>query len=673
MSVLNIGARALIANQTVLQTTGSNIANVNTPGYSRQSVQLQTVLGQYTGSGYIGKGVDVATITRNYSDFLTRQSTMAGAISSADTKRSDQLKQLENLFPTGASGLGAAVSDMLNSFSDVASSPTDLTARTVALTRVSETASRMRSFSASLDQLQQGVDQEISQKVAAINSLATNIADVNKQIANAVSNGQPPNDLLDQRDQLIRNLNQYVQTTSIASADGTTGIFLGSQALVLRSTAASLTVTTDDFNDPLKSKIAVTRSGQTVTLDENNLGGGEVPALLRFQNTDMAEGRNLLGRLTLAVTTSMNDQHKLGLDMDGNVGGNLFTPTQFGNRNILNPTPTNIGIQASNLTLGIADLTKFAASDYEMSFAGKTTGTVTRKSDSVSTPFTFDPATGSFSFYNPATYANDLPSLDGLKLTAQGATPAAADRLLIKPFSTSANNISAEFSNPRSLTVASPVAAKMGAGNTGSLLLISLSALTNPPSVQTTKTPVELKFIDANTYTRSDTPGGVFTFTTGKTISGTEPATTPPSEWSAILQGSPQAGDTFTVFGIKDYSINPATNTPNNSNINFALNSGNASAMMGLRDTAMFDGSALTDGYANLISQIGVRTQSASYSAEVSGSIAANLEKDRTGVSGVNLDEEAAKLMQFQQAYQACAKVVQIAQGIFDTLMQTFR
>ena len=127
------------------------------------------------------------------------------------------------------------------------------------------------------------------------------------------------------------------------------------------------------------------------------------------------------------------------------------------------------------------------------------------------------------------------------------------------------------------------------------------------------------------------------------------------------------------MFGIKDYSINPATNTPNNSNINFALNSGNASAMMGLRDTAMFDGSALTDGYANLISQIGVRTQSASYSAEVSGSIAANLEKDRTGVSGVNLDEEAAKLMQFQQAYQACAKVVQIAQGIFDTLMQTFR
>ncbi len=672
MSILNIGARALMANQTVLQTTGSNIANVNTPGYSRQSVQLNTVVGQYTGSGYIGKGVDVATITRNYSDFLTRQSTLAGAISSADTKRSDQLQHLESLFPTGASGLGAAVGDMLNSFADVASAPTDLTARSVALTRVSETALRMRSFSSSLDDLQQGLDEEISQKVAAINSLATNIADVNNQIANAVSNGQPPNDLLDQRDQLIRNLNQYVQTTSIASDDGTTGIFVGSQALVLGSAAASLTVTIDDFNDPLKSKIAMTRSGQTVTLDENNLGGGEVPALLRFQNTDLVEGRNLLGRLTLAVTTSMNDQHKLGLDLDGNVGGNLFTPTLFGTRNILNPTPSNIGIQAGNLTLSIDDLTKFAASDYELSFSGATTGTMTRKSDNVVTALNFDPATGSFSFYNPATGAIDLPSLDGLKLTAPGVTPVNGDRLLIKPFSTSANNISAEFSIPRSLAVASPVAARMGASNTGSLQLTSLSARTNPPSVQTTNTPVVLTFIDSNTYTRSDT-AGEFSFTTGKTISGTEPATAPLSEWSAILQGSPKAGDTFTVFGIKDNKINPDTNTPNNSNIDLTLNSSNAAALMSLRDTAMFDGAVLTDGYANLISQIGVRTQSASYSADVSSTIAVNLEKDRTAVSGVNLDEEAAKLLQFQQAYQACAKVVQIAQGIFDTLMQAFR
>jgi flagellar hook-associated protein 1 FlgK len=131
------------------------------------------------------------------------------------------------------------------------------------------------------------------------------------------------------------------------------------------------------------------------------------------------------------------------------------------------------------------------------------------------------------------------------------------------------------------------------------------------------------------------------------------------SNWSVTLQGSPKSGDTFTI------ETQP-TSFRN-------LNAGNASAMMNLRDTAMFDGSALTDGYASMISQIGIRTQSANYASEVSSSIAANLEKDRTGVSGVNLDEEAAKLLQYQQAYQASAKVIQIAQGIFDTLMQTMR
>ena len=135
MSILNIGTRALQANQVALQTAGNNIANVNTPGYSRQTVVMQTVEGQFTGSGYIGKGVDVTTIKRNFSAFLTRQSTLASSTQAADTVRADYVKQLEGLFPGGASGLGASVNDMLNAFSDVASAPTDITARTVVLTR----------------------------------------------------------------------------------------------------------------------------------------------------------------------------------------------------------------------------------------------------------------------------------------------------------------------------------------------------------------------------------------------------------------------------------------------------------------------------------------------------------------------------------------------------------
>lgn len=654
--ILNVGTRALAANQAVLQTTGNNIANVNTPGYSRQVAILATVQGQYTGGGYIGKGVDVLTIQRTYSEFLTRQSTLAGATSASDTARADKLQQLESIFPGGSSGLGAAINDMLNAFSDVSTAPTDLTARTVALTRVSEAASRMRSAAATLDDLQSGVAQELQQKVDAINSLATSIAAVNEQIARAQGTGQTPNDLLDHRDQLVRDLNRYIQTSSIPADDGTVGIFIGgSQALVLGSTASPVKLVSDEFGDPLKSKLAITRAGLTVTLDDAMLGGGEVAGLLRFQNTDLTEGRNLLGRLTLAVTTAMNDQHKLGLDLDGNAGGNLFSPTNLNTAsNVLAPTSGNSSVYSLNLA--VSDVTKFAASDYQVAFSSPSGGSVTRSSDGAVINFSYDDATGAFLFQaatDPAGGPYTSNAFDGLSLsTAAGTTVVSGDRFLLKPFSTAARDVKSEFSTPRSLAIASPVAAQMGATNTGSLELSGLVAHINPIAA----TPIVLTFTGPNSYTRSDI-AGTFTYTSGQTIEGPVSATPPLKEWSLTLQGTPKSGDTFTVLQ------QPAAYRN--------LNAGNASAMMNLRDTAMFDGSALSDGYASLMSQIGIRTQSANYSAEVSSTIASNLEKDRTGVSGVNLDEEAAKLIQYQQAYQASAKMVQIAQNIFDTLIQT--
>ena len=675
--ILNIGTRALQANQVALQTAGNNIANVNTPGYSRQSVVLQTSQGQYTGGGYIGKGVDVLTIQRNFNAFLTRQSAVAGSTAAADTARSDKLGQLESIFGGGSSGLGAGVNDMLNSFSDVASAPSDLTARTVVLTRVDETAARMRAASQSLDDLQAGVTQELTQKVSVINDLTQSIAKANEQIARAQGSGQSPNDLLDQRDQLVRDLNQYVQTTSIAANDGTVGIFIGgSQPLVLGTTVSKLTIAPDEFNDPLRSKLTMTRAGQVTTLDENTLGGGQVSGLLRFQNTDLAEGRNLLGRLTMTVSTAMNNQHALGLDLDGNPGGNLFTPTTFTNKNILAPVaPATVNSAGASLSMSISDTSLFAASDYEVNFSGATSGVVTRLSDKTATAFTIN-VTGDYLFHNPITNANDLTALDGLAMNSP-TSPVAGDRFLLKPFSTSASNISSVFSSPRSLAVASPVAGQMGSANTGSLQQVSVLARNNPPTFPildpvTGSKGVKLTFTGAGGYTRSDEiPANTTTYayTPGQAIEANLPAiplTSPPTyalpltDWSVTLQGIPKAGDTFTVRALNTSSI-----------ADLKLNAGNASAMMGLRDAKLIDGGALSDGYAGLMAQIGIRTQSANFAAKISGSIASNLEKDRTGVSGVNLDEEAAKLLQYQQAYQASAKMIQIAQGIFDTLIQT--
>ena len=654
MSLLNVGARALLANQIALQTAGHNIANVNTPGYSRQTVALQTVQGQFTGGGYIGQGMDVQTILRNQSELLTRQSATAGSVQSADAARFDRLRQLQEVFSGGPAGLGAAINDMMNAFSDVVKAPTDITARTVVLTRLDETAARMRTAADRLSDIQYTVTEQLQSSVKAVNDLATQMAGVNDQIARARGNGQTPNDLLDQRDQIIRQINQYVQTTQVAADDGTIGLFVaGSQPLVLGTTATSLTI--DDatqFPGSGQAKLFFNRPGAVpVEIDENVLGGGSVSGLLRFNNSDLAEGRNLLGRMAMAIGMTMNAQQNLGLTLDGLPGKDLFA------------LPTSMSGHTNGAGVGSVSFTgptQFAASDYEIRFTTGTAGQVVRLSDGKATPFT--------SAANLATL-----QIDGLSfnLTTPGNP---GERMLFKPFSTAASNIQALVYSPRDLAVANPVNAAMGTANGGTMQLSGLktTGLPNPPGL----------VLPANANPAAVPPilGGIqLQFNAGPPTTydvldrGTAPPTTLAAAqpytsgtpisingWEITLQGSPKTGDTVVIGNALDPQYGDT----------FTRNSGNASALMGLRDVKMFDESTLSDGYAGTMAQVGTRTQSAQFAAKLSTTIAANLERDRTAVSGVNLDEEASKLIQYQQAYQASSKMIQIAQNIFDSLLQ---
>jgi flagellar hook-associated protein 1 FlgK len=630
MSILNIGARALLANQLALQTAGNNVANVNTPGYSRQSVLLLPVEGAFSGSGYYGNGVDAATVMRSHDEFLTRQAALTSSVASSDAKRLEQLKQLEDLFPGGPTGLGAAVSDMLNAFSDVVNAPTDLPARAVVLSRADEVAARFRTSAASLVSLQQGIDYELQVTADTINNLASRIAQANTQISATNGSGHEPLQLLDQRDQLIRELNVLVQTTSIQASDGTVGIFLGgSQPLVLGKFAAEVSFTGDEFGDPAKSKLAISSNGQTALIDEANLGGGALSGLLRFKNIDLVDAGNLLGRLALALGTKINEQQSLGLDQTGAPGGNLFAlgivPEGL-------PASTNTGgasVQQSIQTLPISGATSLAASDYEVSFSSATTGTVKRVLDGQTVAFNAVPV-----------------QIDGLTLDVTGA-PAAGDRFLITPLRNAALAIDTTFASPRSLAVASPVAASAGASNQGTLTLQNL--LPQSADANLTQT-VTLTFTGTGTFDVVGVGTGdpvAVAYTPGQPITY--------NGWSLTLKGNPKAGDTYTV------AVNAFPNT----------SAGNAEAMQALRDLPMFDGAAATDGYAGLMASIGVRVQSAGFIAGISESIARNLETDRASVAGVNLDEEAAKLLQFQQAYQASAKILQVSQTMFDTMIRS--
>ena len=649
MSLLNVGSRALLANQAALQTAGHNIANVSTPGYSRQTVVLQTVQGQFTGGGYIGKGVDVQTIQRNHSELLTRQSTAASAVDAGDTVRMDRLRQLQEVFSGGASGIGASINDMMNALSDVVSAPTDLTARSVALTRMDETAARMRDASQRLDEIGYTVAEQLKGSMVAVNSLAKNIAGINEQIARAKGNGQPANDLLDQRDQLIRELNQHIQTSQVAADDGTVSVFVaGSQPLVLGNQAATLSI--DDpsnFGAGSGKKVLsflAPGSSTKVELNESMLGGGQVAGLLRFQNNDLAEGRNLLGRMAIAISESMNTQNRLGLTLNGQPGENLFAPISLGNA-----TPSNFNTSTATMALTVADPTALQASSYTISFTAGDAGSVTRHSDGK--VFNFDG-----SALPPVTVASVF-SAQGLGVTLSGAVNA-GDQFVINSLQGAAAELQALQYSPTDLAAANPVNAAMGATNGGSLQLASLKA-TGPITQPATGSPVTIAFTAGSPATYSATVPGppVATIATGNYVSGEKIAI---NGWEIALQGAPKSGDTVTVGNATDSQYGDW----------YKRDTGNASALMALRDVPMFDNATLADGFASAMAQVGTRTQSAQFAAELSSSIAANLERDRTAVAGVNLDEEAARLIQYQQAYQASAKMIQIAQNIFDTLIQ---
>lgn len=652
MSLMNVGVSSLTANQAALQTIGHNIANVNTKGYSRQTVALETVAGQNRGSGYIGNGVSVATVMRNYSELLNKQSNAANAASAADATRSQSLTQMQDVFSGGDSSLGSAVSNMMNAFADLQTSPTDASARNVVLARMSELAARFRSSSAALEEQDYTTKLQITNNVAQVNSLAVQVATFNTQISRAIASGHSPNDLLDQRDQVIREINQYVKTTQVEADDGSLNLFVGgSQPLVLGSTSGQLSVS-EATDYPGSGKLALyfnQPGGEKVELSASMVAGGEVAGLLKFNNEDLAEARNLMGRMALAIGTELNQQNKLGLTLSGEHGSDLFyLPTSM-------PGYSNIpgyDLGTPSASVSFTDTRALVASDYKIIFGANHPADtkIVRLSDgktrSLSDPALNYTTTGTNSTFN----------VDGLtfSLNATANSGAEGQSILFKPFSSAANDIKALVYTPADLAVANPVSAAINQDNQGTLQLSQLKAVGT--GVPTVGNPVTLTFsVDAAgniTYDYNGNTNGPLPFQSGKpiTVDG----------WQITLSGTPKTGDKVEVSN----SLEPALGD------SYKRNAGNATAFLDLRDAKIFDGgTALTDGFSSAMALVGTRTQSAQYAAELSASVAASLEGDRTAVSGVNLDEEAARLMQFQQAYQASAKVIQTAQSLFDSVL----
>lgn len=672
MSLFTIGTKAMGASYAALQTTGHNISNAGTKGYSRQQVELETAGGNFTGAGFFGRGVDVSSVTRAHSSFLAREAVLTLSTSSGDRARADQLKRLENVFQTGEGGIGYKSGQLLNAFADVATRPQDVSARQVVLSRVNDVATAFRTAGEDVEALQAGLSEDLRTATRQVTDLAARVADINKTLTANQGLGHTMNDLLDQRDELVRQISSIVGITTVTSEDGAMNLFIGGgQILVLGAESSRLSTVPNEF-DPSRTSIALTDPNGERVLPDDLITGGAIGGLVRFQNDDLVAARSQLGQMAAALSQRLNGQQALGLDLTLNAGQPLFSVGAAEVRPSVNNAVDGAGVPIASyldangqrrpsIQMTVVDATRLRPSEYELRNAPSGVAgeyQLTRMSDGLSITVTSGQV------------------VDGLRIDLVGPPPAGNDRFLLQPLASAAREMRAEMSDPRGIAAASPVTATLGTGNTGT----AVPAALRPTAVDPSQPPMgaRITFGATNpdgtlafTWEQLDAVGattaaGAGTWSAGSPISSAPWGLAQRTQWDLRLTGVPRAGDTVTVSPT-------SVAGPNN---------GNAEAMLALREERMvgvdgnvgggvLSGATITDAWARSIGDIGLRVQTGRTAATTSEAVANRALGDLKARTGVNLDEEAARLMQYQQSYQAAAKVLQVAQSVMDMLLRT--
>jgi flagellar hook-associated protein 1 FlgK len=642
--LLNIGTSALLSYQRALDTTGHNIANVNTPGYSRQQVQLSARMPQGTADGFLGTGVDVSTILRSYDQFATGDLRTTTASSGELDTLSSLAGALDNLLSDQNSGLSPALGSFFDAVQGAANDPTSLAARQVMLSEGDSLAQRFQVLDQWMQDDRNSLAAQMQSEVQDVNQLAGSIADLNRQIieASSRSNGQPPNDLLDQRDQLVLQLSGKVAVTTVPQADGSLNVFIGKgQSLVLGSAASQVGVQ-PRTDDPGQVDITLGAAGSPAVTITNFVSGGTLGGILRYRNEILDPAINELGRLAVEFGTYMNDQHHAGITLAGAAGQDLFSvapPAVF-------PASGNSG----SITVGFDDVSKLTVSDYRLQYDGSSWN-LTRLDSGQSVPMS-----GSGSAADPFV-------ADGLRITV-GAGAAAGDNYVLRPVRAAAGSINTLVSDARDLALASPVRTAAAVTNTGTGQ-ISAGTVTdsNNPAFQSVpgqlSPPVTIRFTSPTSYevvdqsTSSVIDTGSYDPAAGAdvfpTASGTDYG------YRVTLSGNPAAGDTFNV----------------GFNTNGVGDNRNALAMAGMQSTRLVNGgtASFNDAYGMLVANTGTRAHQAQTSSQVQQGLLQQAQDAWSQKSGVNLDEEAANLLRFQQAYQAAARVISVSDQVFNTLL----
>ncbi|HTJ95019.1 MAG TPA: flagellar hook-associated protein FlgK [Pararobbsia sp.] len=661
-SLIQIGKSGINAAQYGLSTTGNNISNASTPGYAKEVVSYDDAPGQNMGAGYLGAGVNVVTVQRQYAAYLNQQLNTAIAQGGTLSTYNNEAQQVNTIVSDPTAGITTQLTTLGAGLSTVANNPDLPSSIAAAIGNMQSLVSQFNEMTTQLTGVNNDINSQLTTAVSSVNQLSTQIAALNKQIvlAQGTSEGQPPNQLLDQRDAAVTQLSQLVGASVTTNADGTINVQIGNgQSLVNGQFSYNLT-TTPSASDPSELSVAyqVTNSSGTTTnipISDSALSSGTIGGLLQYRSQTLDPQQRALGNIAVTIATMMNQQNEAGVTSTGQQGGALFNVTQPA----VTPGTANTGGATVSATYGGTTLSQLTGDDYTLTFnAGAYTLTDTTLK---SAPVTVTPdAAGNI-------------NVDGLTINVAG-TPANGDTFQINSDTRSAGatlSMAVSESDTDSLATGSPqataTAGSTAVPNTGT----GTMTITSPPAQFYTGAMMQ------GTVTATVDPGGTtMTFaqtTTGDalpdvtvTVNGVATTYAPPNNVPITagatynvggvtfsMGGTPNAGDTFTL-----------TSQPSGQSDNT-----NVLAMANLLTANTMGGQSFAGAYATFVGAIGDAESTSNTANQAQTTLISQVTQAQQSVSGVNLDEEATNMMTYEQMYQANSKVIQAASTIFDAII----
>jgi flagellar hook-associated protein 1 len=624
--MLNTAVSGLLAFQQELNTTSNNISNANTAGYSRETTDLVSVPGPYIGNLSVGNGVQVSSVQRVYNQTVASQVVAATSAYNQLNSFSTQAAAVDNLLGSTSNGLSAQLQSLVSALQTVANAPTSSASRQAFLSQAQQLVSNLQNDDGGLTSLGSQANTQLNSDASEVTSLAQGIATLNRQIMADTSNStQAPNSLLDQRDQLINQLATYANVTTTQQSDGSVNVYIGSgQTLVTGTTAAGLTTIPNAY-DPSQDDLALSSAAGSIDVT-GQISGGTLGGTLQFRSQMLDPARNSLGQIAVVLSNAINTQNQAGLDQSGNPGGAIFA---VGGVGVL-PDSGNAGNATVSAT--VADANAITSDDYLLRYDGAN-WSLTNASSGANVQLA-----GNGSNASPFT-------ADGLSIVV-GAGAQAGDSYLVEPTRGAVAGMQVVMTNPSQLAAAAPLLTSAASSNSGSG---SIDAGSVPDSADWVRGNYMLTFTNATTWQATNAAGVVVG--NGAYTSGS------PIDFNGVqvtVSGAPASGDSFSI---KDNASGSGDNR-------------NLTVMAGLLDQGLIGGNtSINDAASQMVTGIGIQTSQAQSGTTAQQSVLTDASNAQQSISGVNLDEEAANLVQYQQAYQAAAEVINVASTLFKSII----